>query len=262
MIRKEAFSFLGAACPHVEWYRETDSTNLRARAYAAAHPGEDAIFFADAQTAGRGRLGRRFESPQGAGLYMTLLLHPNLAPDRMGSLTTFAALAVSRAIEEVCDVRPGIKWVNDVYLCGKKVAGILAEGVFSPQSGALAYAVLGIGVNLARAPLPPEVARIATSIEEACGVAPCAETMAVHIVRHLLCDGAFDDPRAMAEYRRRSFLIGKDVELCVGDRRRRAHVLDILDTGALYVRLSDGSCESIVCGEVSVRPMNGAIGFD
>ena len=136
----------------VRVFREVDSTNLRlkeaARAGMASAP---CLLIADSQTAGRGRLGRTFVSPPGAGLYMSLLCAPP-AGTGSGGVTILAAVAVCRAIEELTGLSPKIKWVNDLFLGGKKVCGILAEGL---EAGV----ILGIGVNLISPPggYPPEV---------------------------------------------------------------------------------------------------------
>ena len=130
---------------------ETDSTNLRLKAwYRAGQIAPPYLLTADSQTAGRGRLDRRFVSPPGTGLYMSLLASPPSGTD-CGLITILAAVAVCRAIEEMTDLRPRIKWVNDLFVRGKKVCGILAEGLSGPV-------VIGIGVNL-RTPsggFPPE----------------------------------------------------------------------------------------------------------
>lgn len=233
---------------------ETDSTNRLAAAYAAEHPGVDAVFVAGRQTAGEGRLGRRFESPAGAGLYMTILLHPTLPPADVLRLTTCAAIAVRRAIFALCGRAPDVKWVNDLWFDGKKAAGILAKGVLSPDGKTLAYALLGIGVNLTPAVLPPEVAAVATSLAEATGVAPTAKALAEAILRELPDESGYASPALLSEYRAASCLIGRDVTVFHGAETYPARVLDVTEEAALRVLRADGTVEDLSSGEVSVRP--------
>ena len=130
----------------------TESTNLDAKKYAEEHPETPcALFIADSQTAGRGRLGRSFLSQGGVGLYFSLLLRGvGEAMDAL-SLTTYSAVALCRALRRVSDIEPKIKWVNDIYVGEKKLAGILTEGrLCTEESGKLDYAIIGIGVNVAR----------------------------------------------------------------------------------------------------------------
>ncbi len=149
---------------------EVSSTNIICREIAADPKNErrEALVVADHQSAGRGRLGRSFFSPNG-GLYMSLLLYPNLSVTDAQVITTVAAVSVCKAIEKLDDsFKPSIKWVNDVYLRGKKICGILTEGQVDFETGQLAFAVLGIGVNIWQ-PIggwSPEIADRAGSLYE------------------------------------------------------------------------------------------------
>ena len=135
----------------VKVWRTLDSTNNAARELATEQSEKsDALIVAAAQTAGKGRMGRSFYSPEGCGLYVTLLVHPECDAAESVKLTCAAAVAAARAIDSLRGVSPTseIKWVNDIYLGGKKVAGILTEGQLSIESGQLEFAVVGIGFNL------------------------------------------------------------------------------------------------------------------
>ncbi|MDO4396216.1 MAG: biotin--[acetyl-CoA-carboxylase] ligase [Clostridia bacterium] len=128
---------------------EVDSTNVVAREKATAGAPDGYTVVAGSQTKGRGRMGRAFYSPAGTGVYMSLVLRPkNFSPQNAVKLTTMAAVAVCRAIEKVSGEKAEIKWVNDVYVRGKKVCGILREASFNLEDGSLEYAVLGIGINV------------------------------------------------------------------------------------------------------------------
>ena len=147
--------YLKGACRElpITVVEETQSTNTALRALAEAGAPEGTVYIAQSQTGGRGRMGRSFFSPAGTGLYLSLLLRPTTwEPARAAQLTAAAAAAMCEAIREVTGKEPGIKWVNDLLLDGKKVCGILTEASFSMESGVLEYAVLGLGVNV----YPPE----------------------------------------------------------------------------------------------------------
>ena len=128
-------------------FESLDSTNNYLKKLAAEGAAEGTVVIADEQTAGRGRMGRSFASVAGCGIYMSMLLRPaDCTPDCAQSLTAVCAVAVCRAIEKVCGRAPGIKWINDLYLRGKKICGILCES--SVKNGKVDYAVLGIGLNV------------------------------------------------------------------------------------------------------------------
>ena len=124
-----------------------DSTNTRAKLLAAQGAPHGTVLLADTQTAGRGRLGRSFQSPGGMGIYMSVLLRPKCRPEKLMHLTCAAAVAACDAVEKVCGLRPGIKWTNDLISGKRKLAGILTELSLSPATGLLDYAVIGIGIN-------------------------------------------------------------------------------------------------------------------
>ncbi|MDO4960439.1 MAG: biotin--[acetyl-CoA-carboxylase] ligase, partial [Eubacteriales bacterium] len=147
MLTPEASAFYNIECVDV-----IDSTNTAVKARAAAEPGEGLIIIARQQTAGRGRMGRRFHSPMGTGVYMSILLRPKMPASDAVHITAAAAVAAAEAIEEVCPaIGPGgvqIKWVNDLFLDDKKICGILTEAGISVENTYLEYAVLGLGFNI------------------------------------------------------------------------------------------------------------------
>ena len=129
-----------------ETFDTVDSTNSIARQRAAAGACEGLTLIASSQTTGRGRKGRNLFSPDGTGIYMSVLLRPQASPQIALRITTMAAVSVCQAIEGLCSREPGIKWVNDIYMDGRKVCGILTETALA-AGGRLEYVVLGIGVN-------------------------------------------------------------------------------------------------------------------
>ena len=134
----------------IELRKSVTSTNTLLKELAdvaeAAAPWK--VMIAEEQTAGRGRMGRSFESPEGTGIYLSILMKPHIPAEKAVRITTAAAVAACRAIEECTAETPSIKWVNDVYVRGKKVCGILTEGSADPATGLLNWAVMGIGFNV------------------------------------------------------------------------------------------------------------------
>ena len=233
------------------------STNLVLKEKAASLP-ELRTVIAGSQTAGRGRLGRSFHSPEGTGLYMSVLLRPQLPAEGATLITTAAAVAVCRAIEELGGGVPSIKWVNDVFVDGKKVCGILTEASFDMESGAIEHAILGVGINVAEPAggFPEELRDIA-------GAAfPSRERdlrcrLAAAFLRHFYAIyTALPDRSFVAEYQKRSFLAGMDVNVLRGGESTPAKVLGVDDDCGLIVRYADGREETLTSGEVSVKPVD------
>ncbi|MBR0219826.1 MAG: biotin--[Clostridia bacterium] len=221
---------------------ETDSTNLRLKEwFREGQIAPPYLLTADSQTAGRGRLGRRFVSPPGTGLYMSLLASPPSGTD-CGLITILAAVAVCRAIEEMTDLRPRIKWVNDLFVRGKKVCGILAEGLSGPV-------VIGIGVNL-RTPsggFPPEAGpagALDADVE--------APLLAGRIARYIL-DGlkSPDDPTILDAYRQRMPLTGQTVRYTQNGQEKTAQVTGVAPDGGLMIE-DDTGPHILRTGEVSL----------
>lgn len=251
MINKDGISKYLDSQIAVLVHDELASTNKTARELASSLSGE-ALIVARRQSGGRGRMGRSFFSPEG-GLYMSLLLRPEMSAEESVRLTTAAAVAVCRAVDAATGERCEIKWVNDVYLRGRKVCGILTEAQIT--GGKLAYAVVGIGVNL----IPPEGGfpediknRAGAVFDRIDGDADnrLAATIVNEFMR-LYKDGT----EHLCEYRQRSFLIGREVDVMrIADGERRpATVIAVDDECRLVVRYPDGSAEALGSGDVSVR---------
>ena len=237
----------------LEVHDKLDSTNIRAKQLAAGGAPDGYLVCADSQSSGRGRFGRAFFSPEHSGVYITYILRPTLPPERAVMITSMAAVAVARAIEALCDVKVGIKWVNDLYIGGRKICGILCEAGMDFESGTLDYVALGIGVNVAQMDFPEELRDIATSIGNECGRDINRSRLIAEISNQLdalspqLETGAF-----MAESRVRSVVIGRDVTVLRGNERYPAHVLDIDDQGRLVIRTETGTTR-LGAGEISLK---------
>ena len=237
-------------------YDTIDSTNTQAKMYAESGDGERAVFIASEQTAGRGRLGRSFISEAGKGLYLSILLSGGFEPDFAVSLTTYMAVVASRVLEDVAGMSPRIKWVNDLYSGGKKLAGILTEGK-GKDEGVLSYAVIGIGINLLKQDFPEDVKNIATTVEDECGRVVDVNLLTARITKEFF-DGLdrVGTKELAEEYRSRCFLIGCDVTVIKPTESYPATVKDINDKCELIITLDDGTEEILSTGEVSVRLQN------
>ena len=238
--------------PRTVAYRLTDSTNKQALAFAASErPTEPVLFIASEQTAGRGRLGRSFSSPEG-GIYMTVLTPAPEGGDLV-ALTTYAVTAVCRALEELTPLSPRIKWVNDVYIGERKLSGILAQGAVDPEDGRITHIAMGIGLNVRGKELAPEIEDIATTLErEGCSIERAA--LASRIAEIYLSDiDKAGSPEVIEEYRRRSMLIGAQITVIKPNESYPARVLGIGDACELIIEREDGEREHLSTGDVSVR---------
>ena len=235
-------------------YKITDSTNTQAKLYAESDKCGNAVFIADEQTAGRGRLGRSFISKGGKGLYLSVLVKGPLPPDFAVSLTTYMSVVASRVVEKLTATEPKIKWVNDIYLSNRKLAGILTEGRATEDGSSLEYAVVGIGINIAAQSFDSEVSKIATTIEDECGHTVDINTLAALIVKDFFSNISLAGTKEIAdEYRSRSFLIGERVTVIKPTESYEATVENITDKCELVLTLTDGTTEVLSTGEVSVR---------
>lgn len=221
-----------------------DSTNEEAKRLLLAGAPCRSLVAASRQTAGRGRMGRSFFSGPG-GVYLSLVLP--FAP--AGQVTTLCAVSVLNALESVCGIRAQVKWVNDVLVQGRKVCGILCEGVWS---GAQPLGlVAGIGLNVCQ-DLPPELRATAASLYPPGASRPRDEAIAAAICREISAQWAYM-PAHMALYRSRCVTLGASVQWQTGGVWAQGRALDVLDDGSLQVRLPDGETRRLFSGEVSMH---------
>ena len=231
-----------------------DSTNTHARELARQGAAAGTVIIARAQSAGRGRLGRSFHSPADTGLYFSLILRPDCKPEQLMHLTCAAAVAACDAVERSCGLRPGIKWINDLTLQGKKLGGILTELSFGGD-GRVSSAVIGIGINVKKESFPRELQPIACSLAD---FAPQPELSALaaelmlsleKMSRCLLSDRA----GLMDRYRKDCITTGRQVRIIGADSIRAGLAEAIQDDGSLQVLFDDGQRKTVNSGEVSVR---------
>ena len=228
----------------------TGSTNDDIKVLAEKGAEEGTAVIAGAQTAGKGRLGRSFYSPGDSGLYMSVLLRPRLDTADALAITTSAAVSAAEAVESVTDKTAGIKWVNDIYVSGRKVCGILTESSLAAD-GSLRYAVLGIGINAGETEFPPELRDKAGTL--GCGASVRPVLAAKVLERFFAYYDALPSRAYMEEYRRRSVLTGKTIEYEAGGILHTAEVLGIDDEARLKVRTSDGKVDYLASGEVNIK---------
>ena len=239
-------------------HKTVASTNIIARELAINGAESGTVVIAEEQTSGYGRNGKSFFSPYGTGIYMSIILNLKKEKKIFNSsfITTAAAMAVSKSIEEISNENTQIKWVNDVFINGKKVCGILTEGAFSFEDGKLDYAVIGIGVNVnfPKDGFPKELNNIAASINSKNNANSNTKSdirnILVAKILENLYDYYFNDVNFYEEYKKRSFLIGKKVSININNKEHIVKVLDIDKTFALVAEFQDGKIDKIVSGSI------------
>ncbi len=246
-IRK--YMFVGAYKFRI--YDIVTSTNDVARELAALGEPEGTVVIARVQSAGRGRMGRSFYSPEGCGVYFSIIVRPKRM-ERL--LTVMAAVAVADGIEDAGGLDTSIKWVNDVYVGEKKCCGILTEAITDMETGGIDYAVIGIGINV-RTPeggfgkLKNIAAAALDGVQDALN-----KTVAKVLDRFYELYTLSERDEIVSEYKARSFLIGREVNVVKGDYEAPATVVDIDDDCRLVVRYSETlETESLSAGEVKIK---------
>lgn len=240
----------------IYFYEETDTTNNRAGELALEGAPEGTLVVAEKQTAGRGRRGKVWESPLGTGIWMSLVLRPQIAPAEASVLTLLCGLATAEAIEAETGLSAGIKWPNDILINGKKAVGILTE--MDCEMSEVHFVIPGIGINVNTASFPPEIAEIATSLYLECGKTVSRRRLVHKVLERLeehyetfLRTGSF--AAMLEDYRKHCITLGKEVHV-LGREPFFAEALDITPEGELLVRRADNGKEEVVfSGEVSIR---------
>lgn len=234
-------------------------TNAALRRMAEQGAPEGTVLVARSQTAGRGRSGRVFYSPEGSGVYLSVLLRPRMSAAQSPLLTAMAAVAAARAAEEISGQEIRIKWVNDLWRQGKKVCGILTEAALDLESGGLQYVVLGPGFNLTvpDGGWPEELRGIAGALFDNTPPPGTRARLAAAFLRQFFALYADQNPASfLPEYRRRQLLLGQMVEIQMpGHPPQNARALDIDEEARLVVRLEDGRIQALSAGEVRAKPL-------
>ncbi len=257
LLSENVCSHLSGAARHtfIEVREAVTSTNTVLKEIAEQGGKEGHVLIAERQTAGKGRLGRSFASPRGTGLYMSILLRPRFSAEESLSITTAAAVAVAEAVEKVTGRRAMIKWVNDVYLDGYKICGILTEASIDFETNGLHYAVLGIGVNI-REPeggFPEELKEIAGAIYREAPPPGVRAALAAEILNSFF--GFYESLEKrpfLPEYRSRSLLTGKAIRFVCGNKKFSGTVQGIDEEARLLVSLENGEQAAFGAGEVAI----------
>ena len=234
---------------------EVDSTNTFAKKLASEGAPHGTAVIADMQTCGKGRLGRKFVSPSGKGIYLSVVIRPTFGIELAPMITSAAAVAAAKAVEMLTETDVQIKWVNDLYMNGRKICGILTEASISPKMKHLDYAVIGIGINVrsVRDDFDDELKSIATSIEDETGK---------RIDRNTLCGavldsleevlGSMENRSFLDDYRRRELLTGNMITANIGGVTRTGKALGIDNNANLIVQFPDGTVKNLSSGEANL----------
>ena len=265
-MKETILSHLSPAFPwkdRLQHFPSIDSTNDQLRLLARQGAPHGTVLIADHQTGGHGRLGRSFHSPEGMGIYLSILLRPDCAPSDLMHLTCAAAVAMCDAVEASAGFRPGIKWTNDLVYQKRKLGGILTELGFTPK-GTLDYAIIGIGINCCQTAedFPEDIRAFAGSLSMMTGtyadrskVAAAMAEALWHMDSRLLTRKV----DILSQYRRDCITVGQEISLVRGEDVRHGKALDIDEAGALIVSFPDGSIEAVNSGEISIRGMYGYV---
>lgn len=235
------------------------STNDLAKELGARGAPEGSLVVAETQQAGRGRLGRQWDSPRSVGIYASLLLRPPLPPMDMPQITLTTAVAAVRALQRAAGLKPSIKWPNDILVNGKKAGGILTE--METESDQIRYLALGLGLNVNNPEFPPELASIATSLFLAAGrpLSRVAILQAWLEEFESLYDRflARDFPRILAEWKACAVTLGRQVQVRQGRHLISGKAVDVDKDGALLVEQQGGVTIRVISGEIAPDPEKG-----
>ena len=247
---------------NIQYFESLPSTNTKAKEIAMEMP-EGSIIISEEQTSGKGRLGRNWTSPKGKGIWMSIILKPDLDPAEVAKLTLIGAGAVHEGLMEM-GINSNIKWPNDIIIEDKKVCGILTE--MSCELNIINYCIMGIGinVNLETGDFPEELKEKATSLRIIKGEEINRKMLLGNILNHfekLYIPFRYigDISKSIKISRENSILLGKDVRIIKGNTERTGKALDIDEEGQLVVEMENGNIEKIYSGEVSIRGIDGYV---
>ncbi|MDK2800770.1 MAG: BirA family transcriptional regulator [Clostridiales bacterium] len=246
------------------YFDTVTSTNTIAKEIAGKDCQDGTVVIADQQTGGKGRLGRNWSSPPHTGIWMSIVLRPDILPFQAPFITILAALAVARSIKQVAQIAPKIKWPNDIILNRKKVCGILTE--MSAEIERINYIVVGIGinVNMDAEDFSPEIREMATSIKMVTGQAVQRKVLVRKILEnfeeiYVNANNSNLKNELMDEYRKYSLTLGSRVKVVYKNQEIKGTAVEVTDEGELIIETDDGVKQKIMSGEVSVRGIYGYV---
>lgn len=232
-----------------------DSTNTCAKKLAADSAPHGTLILANTQSGGRGRLGKTFISPSGTGLYMSLIFRPDFEADTAQLITSCTACAVAEAIDEMCGCKTDIKWVNDIYLNGRKLSGILTESSINSVTGRINYVVIGIGVNVlsVKNVFDSVLSRTATSIEDEINRKIDRNQLCSMILNKLekyICN--IESRDFIEDYRKRELLTDNMITVNISGVTLKGRAVGIDNNANLVIELPDGNLRKIGSGEAEL----------
>lgn len=247
---------------NILYFDSIDSTNKKAKELALVEK-EGTIIVAEEQSEGKGRLGRAWVSPKGKGIWMSIILKPQISPMKVSRITLLGAAAVSSALERM-GIESSIKWPNDILIQDKKISGILTE--MSGEMDMVNYIIMGIGinVNLGERDIPEDLRDKATSIKISVGKEINRKKLMANILNkfeelYMEFRDKDDISQTIEICRKHSALIGKEIKIIKGEELRFGRAIDLDEEGQLVVEFQDGVVERIYSGEVSIRGIEGYI---
>lgn len=239
-------------------YKTLGSTNQEAKKLALEGTKAGTVIISEEQTQGRGRMGRSFYSPPKSGIYLSLVLRPDVAARDAVLLTTGASVGVCRAIKKVTGIDTQIKWVNDIYLGNRKIVGILTEAVTNFENGQFEFVIIGIGVNfkMPEAALPKELEDIVGALFAEKPDALTRNRLAAEIINEVLkiCED-LTNRDFLEEYKTQSMVLGKPIKVFRNNEWEVATAMDISNDGGLVIKNSKGTIETLNSGEISIRKL-------
>ncbi len=234
---------------------ETTSTNEYAK-NLMLNGEKSAVVLSESQTGGKGRLNRSFYSPKHNGVYMSVCFRPNFNVKNANKLTTLVSVIVAKSLEKVAQIKVDIKWVNDLYVNGKKVCGILTESCFDYKNNKMDYVVVGIGVNVTGTEFPKEIESIATSIEKESGKIIDRNVFVAEILKNFKdLESQILNEDYLKEYKARSNVLNKQIAVVSLTESYSAFAVDILNNGALLVKRGEELLE-LVSADISIKDFN------
>ncbi len=237
-------------------YKTLDSTNSEAKRLALGGAQHGTIIVAEEQTAGRGRVGKTFFSPPKTGIYMSFILRPQVDINDSQLVTVYAAVSVCKVVERLTGLCPQIKWVNDIYLNGKKICGILTEAISDFESGSIESIIVGVGINFStkQDDFPLELRNIAGSLF-ATGIS--RNKFAAALIDEIMAHGDFLFQSNLVElYKERSLMLGREIICQKNGLTVCGTVLDINEKGNLVVKTKPGQIDVLHSGEVKIVSKN------
>ena len=238
---------------NVVYFETTDSTNTVAKQNDYK---DGTVVIAESQTAGKGRMGRTWESEQNTGIYMSIVLMPDIPSHRIPMLTLVSGICVCRVLTKMCDVPFKIKWPNDIVAEGKKVCGILTEGVISPNKN---KAVVGIGINVANKSFGDELSDKASSIYMLTGKVLERECIINNLLEELekTYTDFIEGKPFISDYEKLCININRKVTFVKDGEETSGIAVNVAENGELVIKKEDGTTLNINSGEVSVRGIYG-----